>query len=433
MPLEPKVYDVTMNIPMCTAKKPRLRLGLILCFFVLLFQDAHSQHLSFMGIPIDGTIKSFQGKIAAKGFSYDAPGSKIAPAGERKFTGKYNGHKAHLSVFYNRKTDLVYEVEISVLSKKKDDIQSLLYKTMDNINSQYSYIPEHDEKDAKNLHFRFHILDKSEPTGTIHVQPTYALVFDDYGQVSGTEYLLQLNYEDKANMSKLTPSVTKPTGTKHFFAEQPDIFYKSIVWANEFKKAGDIEKEINYLMTALNYYKFGCVPPQDTVTEDEIETEILSAQNNKVGSVPYWNNKTTNVYKCSDIYGSLFYVFSANMGLIKLYKKELSTYITNLSKINDIFRSKIAADKRWDRNEGWREEISSSLVVNYGVDRRQGAYGFGDYHWDRSNIILKLRKGKGGIYVELCSSDQAYMPIMTFGDPAEIDQHINFMKWLLTK
>lgn len=417
---------------MHSALKLWSRCFVFLISIILTNIDAYTQHLFFRGIPIDGTIASFQNKLATKGFTLNAAESKKAPAGERVFSGKFNGYLADVSVFYNRKTNLVYEVEVSIYSKNIDVIQSLLDNTLKNIQNKYAYFPEHDEEDGTNLHYRFHILEKTDPIGTIHVRPTYAYLFDEYGKIAGTEYVLQLNYEDKENVSKLTPSVTKPSASKGLYSNDPEKFYKYIVWATEFKKAGDIDKEIEYLISALNYFKYNCVPSGATVSEDDIESEILSAQNKIVGNIPWWaNNKNANVYKCPDNSPEgYFYVFHTNIGLIKIYPSELSIYINNLQIINNIFRTKIFENREKELSEYWREESPSPLVVNYGEDSFHGKYGFGDYHWDKKNITLRFEKANHGIYIQLCPSDESYMPIMTFRDPSDIERHIDVLKSL---
>lgn len=410
---------------------------LFICLFTnFCYIFIYSQHLSFKGIPIDGTIKSFQNKLAAKGFVYDAPRSKNAPAGERIFKGKQNGYEASLSVFYNRKNNNVYEVELSLESDDINVIQSMLDKTRDKIEKGYTYFPEHDVDDGRNLHYRYHILSKginALPIGVIHVRPTYAYLFDDAGHNVGTLYVLQLNFEDKQNVSQLTPSVTKPEGSKDLYVNDPEKFYKYIVWSNEFKKAGDLDKQIDYLMSALNYYKYNCVPSGANITEEQIENEIILAQSNCVGKIPNWAvGKTANVYKCFDNQtNKWYYTFASNLGVIRVYTDEIQSYIENMRKVKDIFMSKIHECANTELREYWYEEVQSPLIINYGEDTIRGPYGFGDYIWGKKNILLRFEKAKTGIYIQLSSTDKSYMPIMTFGNPQELEQHINFLQSLL--
>lgn len=414
----------------------KFRYLLIILWFTFNVFICTAQHMSFLDIPINGSLSSFQNKLANKGFKYNQTESRIAPYGERVFTGVLNGHKARISVFYDRKTKNVYEVELSMESDNIHVIQSLFERTLKEIERNYAYFPEHNTDDGRSLHFRYHILSQSsnaEPIGIIHVQPTYAYLFNDAGHHVGTIYVLQLNFEDKQNISLLTPSVTKPKGLKNLCINDPEKFYKYIVWANEFKKVGDLDKQIDYLMYALDYYKFNCVPTGSNITEEQIEYEIKSAQYNLVGKIPIWaGNKTANVYKCFDEMSNRWhYTFASNVGLIRIYNNELDSYIENMRKIHEIFMSKVHECTDKELGEYWRsEEEQSSLVINYGEDTFNGPYGFGDYIFRKENIVLTFGKAKTGIYIALSSPNKPYMGIMTFGSTQELEQHINFLQSL---
>lgn len=414
----------------------KLRCLLIIVSLMFTVVICSAQHMSFLGIPINGSLSSFQNKLANKGFKYNQTESRLAPSGERVFSGTWKGHKALVSVFYNRKTNNVYEVELSIESDDINVIQSMLDKTRKEIEKDYAYFAEHDVEDGRNLHYRYHILPQStnaDPIGTIHVKPTYAYLFDNGGHNVGTVYVLQLNYEDKQNVSLLTPSVTKPRAEKWVYEQDPEKFFKYLVWANEFKKAGDLDKQIDYLESALNYFKYNCVPSGATITEEQIDNEILTAQKKCVGKVPNWaSNKTANVYKCFDnTRDKWFYTFASNLGLIRVYIDELEEYTQNMRKVKEIFMTKIYDNANKELREFWHEEEKSPLVVNYGEDTMRGKYGFGDYVWGKKNIVLRFEKSNTGIYIQLSPTDKSYMPMMTFGNIQELEQHINFFQSLM--
>lgn len=414
----------------------KLRSLLIIVFLVFLGNICCAQHISFLGIPINGSLTSFQNKLANKGFKYNLQESRLAPSGERVFSGTWNGYNATVSVFYNRKTYNVYEVELSIKSDDINVIQSMLDKIRNEIERYYAYFPEHDVEDGRHLHYRYHILSKganTEQVGTIHVKPTYAYLFDNAGYNVGTVYVLQLNYEDKQNVSLLTPSVTKPKAEKWVYEQDPEKFYKYIVWANEFKKAGDLDKQIDYLESALNYFKYNCVPSGASISEEQIENEILSARHYCIGKIPNWvGNKNTSVYKCFDnLTNQWYYTFTSNMGLIRIYTHELNNYTQNMRNIKELFMGKIHETSDKELREYWNEEEQCPLVVNYGEDTVNGKYGFGNYVWGKINIVLRFEKSNNGIYIQLCPTDKSYMPMMTFGNISELDQHINFFQTLM--
>lgn len=402
---------------------------IILALFLAL--RAHADHLTFLGMPIDGSITEFQSKLTSKGFKHNVAASKNTPAGERIFSGAIQGHKANLSVFYNRKTCKVYEVKISFKYPDIDDAQKMLEKTQKLIESRYAYIPEHDVEDGHNLHFRYHILPKSTDTntiGTIHVTPTYSYIFNNGEQV-GTIYVIQLNLEDSQNSALLTPSTTKPKGTKNLCLNDPEKFYKYLVWANEFKKAADFDKLIDYLTYSLDYFKFNCVPPNANVTEQEIEDEIIAAQACCIGKIRTWaNSKLSNLYKGVDTETSeLFLTFPANMGLIRISLHDLPAYIEEMTKIRNIFMTKIAECLDKELSPHWNETADCTMTVNYGEDSKQGQFGFGDYRWANEPLILHFENSKLGPYLEICTKRKSYMPIMTFANSAQFDEHLRVL------
>lgn len=74
----------------------------VLCFFCSLVLYAQSGHLSFMDIPIDGTISEFQAKLKGKGIRHDVKGSAELPVGRRMFKGIVEGKKVILLCLIQR-------------------------------------------------------------------------------------------------------------------------------------------------------------------------------------------------------------------------------------------------------------------------------------------------------------------------------------------
>lgn len=82
---------------------------------------AQNEHLKFMGIPLTGTINSFQTKLAAKGINYDKVASSQSQSGVRCFKGVFSGENADIFVFYNEKTKVVYRAK-AVIDYSKEDL-----------------------------------------------------------------------------------------------------------------------------------------------------------------------------------------------------------------------------------------------------------------------------------------------------------------------
>ena len=88
----------------------RIVLMLVSCMMVMSVM-AQNEHLKFMGIPLTGTITTFQTKLAAKGISYDKVASSQTESGVRCFKGVFSGEKANIYVYYNEKTKVVYRAK----------------------------------------------------------------------------------------------------------------------------------------------------------------------------------------------------------------------------------------------------------------------------------------------------------------------------------
>lgn len=75
---------------------------------------AQAQHMKFMGIPLDGTIDSFQAKLAAKGIKPDKQYNATTPVGSRFFEGIFCGYQAEFYAYYNAKTKNVYRCKACI-------------------------------------------------------------------------------------------------------------------------------------------------------------------------------------------------------------------------------------------------------------------------------------------------------------------------------
>lgn len=71
------------------------------------------KHLTFMGIPITGTIDQFSAKLRAKGIRYDYKVSARLDKGTRGFYGTFMGEtNRFITVQFNPYTKVVYEVTV---------------------------------------------------------------------------------------------------------------------------------------------------------------------------------------------------------------------------------------------------------------------------------------------------------------------------------
>ena len=78
------------------------------CLMALTMQ-AQEEHLKFMGIPIDGSIKSFQKELKEKGFSRES-----SKDGYRTYEGDFAGEKVELWVYFDKSSRIVYQVGVII-------------------------------------------------------------------------------------------------------------------------------------------------------------------------------------------------------------------------------------------------------------------------------------------------------------------------------
>ena len=91
-----------------------------------------TEHLSYMGIPITGTITQFQAKLQAKRCSLDKQTSNSLEVGCRAFKGNFIGNKVTIFVYYDVNTKVVYRVK-SVISKISENIADQKYEYIKNM------------------------------------------------------------------------------------------------------------------------------------------------------------------------------------------------------------------------------------------------------------------------------------------------------------
>lgn len=172
-------------------------LSLIFCLSLSLPTLALSMHLTFMGIPLDGTIESFQSKLIKKGCSLNSTLSKASPLGARAFKGTFIGEEADIFVYYNIKSKVVYRAKAvmnygeSLLEQKYDKFVSLL-KT--------KYASEYINTDEQEGHESLLIVVSNEDgtcsTGIIGVYVSKPDLPSIYGKYLHIDYQDALNYKD---------------------------------------------------------------------------------------------------------------------------------------------------------------------------------------------------------------------------------------------
>ncbi len=179
----------------------RLSLTLALLIVTLLGASGYSisgSHLTFMGIPINGTIANFQPKLVNKGFKYDAAATRdMGYSGVRLYTGRFNGSQANVHVAYNPRTNIVYNVSAFIDVSTQSQAASKVTDIAQSIYNKYENITVSDDSTDDNWCFYVY---NTSGTYLGHIVVSYK-AYDDY-----TGYFVMVAYYDSVNLNKAKAS-----------------------------------------------------------------------------------------------------------------------------------------------------------------------------------------------------------------------------------
>ena len=85
-------------------------LTFLIALLTITCMQAQTEHLKFMGIPIDGKIKNFQSELWKKGFRRQYNSTE----GTRVYSGDFSGERVELRVGFDKKTKVVYRVAVMI-------------------------------------------------------------------------------------------------------------------------------------------------------------------------------------------------------------------------------------------------------------------------------------------------------------------------------
>ena len=159
----------------------------LLTVFMPIVAFSQNQHMTFMGIPLTGTINAFQSKLATKGVVPNTRANSQIAVGVRAFNGDFAGFEARIYVYYDKNTKIVYrakavisDTDMNIFEQKYNQIESLV---------QSKYDGELDT-DKQNGHDAFSI------TTDLGVVSVYTSMFTESYP---TEYNVHVDYEDFLN------------------------------------------------------------------------------------------------------------------------------------------------------------------------------------------------------------------------------------------
>ena len=88
--------------------------SIIMFFLMTILAYGQTKHLTVLGIPITGSIASFQQKLLSKNYRLDIKENKQLPVGQRAFKGRFSGYECSLKAYYFPDDKTVYKVRVSI-------------------------------------------------------------------------------------------------------------------------------------------------------------------------------------------------------------------------------------------------------------------------------------------------------------------------------
>lgn len=110
---------------------------LILCCLFSVVLQAKTEHLKFMGIPLDGKISVFNREMQKKGFKLDDYAGKRIE-GTYIYDGVFAGERARVFIDYDAKTKIVYQAAVVITLYTKESVTSKYEDMRDMLEEKYS-------------------------------------------------------------------------------------------------------------------------------------------------------------------------------------------------------------------------------------------------------------------------------------------------------
>ena len=167
---------------------------LIMFVTMAVFATAQTDHLTFMGIPLDGTITQFQAKLAKKGIKYDEVLSKYISAPCRVFHGLFAGEESNVYVYYNERSKIVYRAKavMNINGLIRAEKQYSDFKKM--LGDKYYLVGE--DKDSQFIHDCIFVKDAFfKYVGSVGL-------YISKNDIGYEEYSLHVDYVDGVNSEK---------------------------------------------------------------------------------------------------------------------------------------------------------------------------------------------------------------------------------------
>ena len=159
--------------------------------------DAQTEHVKFLGIPLNGTIQQFHQKLVAKGCQHDAKVSSMISKGTRAFKGTFAGKDADIYVYYDETTKIVYRAK-AVITCNSNNIRDIQFNDIKGLlDTKYGSLFA--QKDTQDGYDSYSYPIFSEQTEQMIGSVGIYVSENEFGY---HEYVLHIDYYDSANMLK---------------------------------------------------------------------------------------------------------------------------------------------------------------------------------------------------------------------------------------
>ena len=163
---------------------------------------AQTQHLKFMGIPLNGSVQNFQQKLATKGVRLNTLANKTLPTGVRAFKGVFSGNEADIYVHYNSKTKIVYRAKAVIEASNLTHAENLYETIKDGLISKYennSFFTTSEQEEHESMTFAVFSTNNQEQL-SLGIIGLY--VSKSVYSWQENERWIHVDYEDVANSNK---------------------------------------------------------------------------------------------------------------------------------------------------------------------------------------------------------------------------------------
>ena len=168
----------------------------LLLLLLALTATAQTEHVRFLGVPLDGSIQQFQEELTARECSHDPETSATLPDGVRAFKGTYAGHDALLFVFYDETTSLVYQAQAVISCQSEEACEAVFEDINSQLQERYGTLLSTKSVQYGHDSYGYTILSEQR------VVLGDAGIFVTKDENSPDKYAMEVQYTDTANMRK---------------------------------------------------------------------------------------------------------------------------------------------------------------------------------------------------------------------------------------